>query len=71
MVAPNVNGRLQLTGVHQKPPAFLVVYETNMNSRNMSAIQLPICGPWTTDPGANNFICQNKSIKARAQVFFF
>ena len=24
MAAPNVNGRLQLTGVHQKPPAFFV-----------------------------------------------
>jgi len=23
MAAPNVNGRLQLTGVHQKPPASL------------------------------------------------
>ena len=23
MAAPNVNGRLHLTGVHQKPPAYL------------------------------------------------
>ena len=39
MAAPNVNGRLHLTGVHRKPPASL---ENKMNFR--------ICFSWAKSP---------------------
>ena len=34
MAAPKVNGRLRLTGVHQKPPASLVIYLNHLKCLN-------------------------------------
>ena len=45
MAAPNVNGRLLLTGVHQKPPSSIATFRPERLVNHAEIVAMPLDGP--------------------------